>query len=149
MMHSFFVEGHPSPQGSKSRGRNGQLYEASKRNKAWRATVTAQAIEERNDASVPPFPRPVYDSPVELCLKFRMPRPKKHFVGGNPESGKLVKGAPIFHSTTPDLDKLVRCDSLTAAKWLSDDRIVASISAKKVYVSHNDPIGVYVGISQT
>jgi Holliday junction resolvase RusA-like endonuclease len=118
-MISFFVEGTPAPQGSKTaKCINGRavMWEASKGVKVWRDTVTAQAqiqmIADRLETIT---------EPVELVLDFQLAKPKS------------VKRA--LPSVKPDLDKLIRstCDALTKSKIYQDDALVVTVKATKTY----------------
>lgn len=83
--------------------------------------------------------------PVLITLAFYMPRPKSHF-GTGKNAAALKNGAAYYHTSTPDLDKLVRCviDALTGIAW-NDDSQVGLIRARKVY--HHTP-GVTIEISE-
>jgi crossover junction endodeoxyribonuclease RusA len=118
-MVSFFVEGTPAPQGSKTaKCINGRavMWEASKGVKVWRDTVTAQAqiqmIADRLETIT---------EPVELVLDFQLAKPKS-----------VKRGLP---SVKPDLDKLIRstCDALTKSKIYQDDALVVTVKATKTY----------------
>ena len=62
-----------------------------------------------------------------------MPRLKGHY-GTGKNAGTLKPSAPLFHTSKPDLDKLVRCikDALTGIAW-KDDAQVSLVCATKVY----------------
>ena len=128
-MISFFVEGLPAPQGSKTaKCINGRavIWEASKGVKVWRDTVTAQAqIQMIADQLA------TITEPVELVLDFRLPKPKS-----------VKRDVP---SVKPDLDKLIRnvADALTKAGIYKDDALVISIKATK---SYSDKPGCYISI---
>ena len=69
-------------------------------------------------------------------MEFRFQRPKKG----------LDKG--LFHSKTPDVDKLARSILDAAQKVVvDDDCMVVDIRARKVYASPDQPIGVFIVIS--
>lgn len=118
-MINFFVPGIPAPQGSKT-GRvvNGRvvMWESSSKVKPWRNQVTkvAQLIMSEHE---------LITEPVEVCLSFRLPKPKS------------VKRE--FPSVKPDLDKLVRStlDGLSKVCY-QDDALVLGLSATKVYSEH-------------
>lgn len=131
-MISFFVEGEPAPQGSKTaKCVNGRavMWETSKKVKAWRDTVTAQAQIEmiaRNYQTI--------TNPVELHLTFYLPKPKS-----------VDRKLP---SVKPDLDKLVRstCDALTKSGIYKDDALVVMLFAFKHY--QHAKVGCSIGISE-
>jgi len=129
-MISFFVEGTPAPQGSKTaKCINGKaiMWEASKGVKVWRDTVTAQAqiqmIADRLET---------IHNPVKLHLTFYLPKP--------------VSVKRELPSVKPDLDKLIRstCDALTKSKIYQDDALVVMVSASKQY--RQDKIGCLIAI---
>jgi crossover junction endodeoxyribonuclease RusA len=108
---SFFVEGLPAPQGSKSfRGmsKSGRaiLSESSKAVAPWRKQVAA-AAQERYDTVIP---RP---HAIWLVLRFVLPRPKS-----------CKKDTPP-HTKRPDTDKLARAvlDALTGTMYEDDSQV--------------------------
>lgn len=125
-MLSFTVLGEPAPQGSKSVGRNGQLYESSKKVAPWRRAVKAKVSE----LSFTPF-----DQPVEILVMFYLTRPRS------------VKR--ILPSIPPDLDKLERglFDALTQAGVWADDSLVVKSSTAKLYADTH-PAGAVITIRE-
>lgn len=126
---SFYVEGIPAPQGSKSQTRTGRMYEASKILPAWRKAVKAAAVEALNG-------RPGFEKgePLTLGAAFYFPR------------GKTVTRK--HHTVKPDLSKIVRAveDSLTDAGAIHDDsQIVAYPGTAKRYADECPP-GVRITI---
>ena len=111
----FKVEGVPAPQGSKSRGRGGHLYEANKRLKPWRDKMIAAARLAH--------PGPAIDAPVEVIATFYVPRPQR----------------PKFlvPATPSDLDKYARAlgDALTQAGAIKDDARIVHWDCWKAYHS--------------
>ena len=75
----------------------------------------------------------VFEGPIELTIFFYMPRPKIHYGTGKNE-GVLKKSAPIFHTTKPDIDNLIKfpLDILNEVAW-KDDRQIVKITAVKKY----------------
>lgn len=131
-MISFFVEGLPAPQGSKTaKCINGRavMWETSKNVKVWRDTVTAQAQIE-----MLAYGYETLTKPIELHLAFYLPKPKS-----------VDRNLP---SVKPDLDKLIRstCDALTKSGIYKDDALVVMLFANKQY-AHNK-IGCSIGISE-
>jgi Holliday junction resolvase RusA-like endonuclease len=120
---SFYVEGVPAPQGSKTPNRGGfGFHEASKGLPAWRKRLVAKAVEVL--AGREGFPR---DEPIYCALQFYMPR------------GRTVKRK---HPTvTPDVDKLERAvlDAMTIAKVWGDDAQVVSGTRGKRYADECAP----------
>ena len=126
---SFYVEGNPAPQGSKSPNRGGKgFHEASKNLPGWRKKLVSKAGEflagregftqkdKRGDAE-----------PLYCSLQFFMPR------------GKTVKRA--HHTVKPDVDKLERAvlDAMTIAGVWSDDAQVISGPRGKRYADECVP----------
>jgi Holliday junction resolvase RusA-like endonuclease len=131
-MISYFVEGEPAPQGSKT-GKvvNGRviMWEASAKVKPWRAAVTIQTANYLSWNCLNPI-----TNPVEITLVFHLPKPKS------------VKRD--FPSVKPDLDKLVRStfDGLTTGGLYEDDALVIALSASKIYAT--DRIGCQIIVSE-
>lgn len=76
--------------------------------------------------------REPYAGPVAVRVSFVFARPGAHY--GTGKNADVVKDrAPVWHSQTPDVDKLLRliCDALTVAGVLRDDRQVALTRAQK------------------
>ncbi|HSH52137.1 MAG TPA: RusA family crossover junction endodeoxyribonuclease [Bacteroidales bacterium] len=75
----------------------------------------------------------VFEGPIELAMFFYMPRPKSHYGTGKNE-GVLKVSAPIFHTTKPDIDNLIKfpLDILNEVAW-EDDRQIVKITAVKEY----------------
>lgn len=135
-MISYFIEGEPAPQGSKTGFvKNGRvvMVEASKKVKPWREAVAAQTQEYRA-SKWPNAEQWTLTSPVEIALVFYLPRPKT-------VSRK-------FPSVKPDLDKLIRStfDGLTTGGLYTDDALVIAVSASKEYAT--DRIGCQVIASE-
>lgn len=131
-MITFFVEGVPAPQGSKTaKCINGRavMWEASKGVKVWRDTVTAQAMIQMIAQNLETI-----EGPVELVLDFRLPKPKS-----------VNRALP---SVKPDLDKLIRstCDALTKSKIYKDDALVVAIGASKSYADSKP--GCFISIQE-
>lgn len=119
---SFHVPGVPAPQGSKTPFGN----EANPRTRPWRAAVSAEGSIVM--AGCAPLTGPVC---VEIIFSF--PRPKSHYRTGK-YAHILRETAPNFHTSTPDLDKLIRAigDSLTGVV-IRDDKQIASCRVTKQY----------------
>ena len=72
--------------------------------------------------------------PVAVWCRFTFTRPKSHFgTGRNVEVLKV--GAPVFMSSMPDADKLLRLvnDALTIAGVIDDDKQIVVMRGEKVY----------------
>jgi Holliday junction resolvase RusA-like endonuclease len=122
----FFVAGQPGTKGSaRAFVRGGRAIitnDAGEKAKCWAAKVTDAAREAMAGAA--PF-----DGPVVVGIVFHLPRPQSHYL-----RGQLRASAPIYVTTKPDGDKLVRCswDALTGVVFTDDSRIV-EWSGSKVY----------------
>lgn len=125
MTYRIQVNGSPAPQGSKSRGRYGGVFETSKKVGPWRNAVRTEA------QSVVPVP---LDGPVKVDAVFYLPRPKGHYGTGR-NAGVLKESAPAYPTGTPDIDKLCRStlDGLKEGGAYHDDAQVVSLSAWKMY----------------
>ena len=136
-----FVPGVPRPGGSKTpRHANGRSWaqESGKYTADWRRAVVY---------AVQPFINEALTGPVELHIVFRMPRPKSHYVAGNPARG-LKANAPIHHIGPPDATKLMRSteDALSNAGVWHNDSQVARQSAEKLYADDPSRVGAYIEI---
>ncbi|WP_327377952.1 RusA family crossover junction endodeoxyribonuclease [Streptomyces sp. NBC_01216] len=131
------VYGTPAPQGSKTRNAYGAMYESSAKVKPWREAVKTAALDaiHHDEAWT------ALDGPVWLDMQFTLRRPKSHYRTGR-NTGLLKATAPPYPTGKPDLDKLIRStqDALKDAGVLSDDSIVASLGASKVYVLWGDAL---------
>ena len=80
-------------------------------------------------------PRKPLTGDIMLKVIFYMPRPKSHFRTGK-YSHLLKEGVPDRHSTTPDLDNLVKmlCDTIQGRdRMIVDDSQICMLQAEKVY----------------
>lgn len=142
---SFFVEGTPSPGGSKRfvgmskrTGRAILIDMGGKRTKNWRAAValTAQSL------GIVPFAKGI---PLELTCKFIMPRPKCHYHTSKAKLGKLREDAPDWHVNAPDTTKLTRSteDALKGLTWHDDSQVALQHGSKR----YGAPTGALIEIS--
>ena len=120
-MPELFVAGIPAPQGSKTRGRFGGVFESSKRVGPWRDVVQLAAADKCE--------RPT-EAPIALELAFVFGRPASHFK----RDGSLRATARPRPTVTPDLDKLVRAifDALQGIVYRYDAQVV-ELRASKDY----------------
>ena len=121
----FFVPGRPEPQGSKSVGKYGQIYEqGAKKLKPWRDAVRIAARAATHNRGGP------FEGAIELYLEFRFLRPASHLK----KNGSLRKGAPTMHVFKPDVDKLTRAilDALSRELY-DDDRQIVGVYSSKVW----------------
>ena len=126
-MITLRVNGEPAPQGSKSVGRHGGVYEKSKKVKPWREAIRAAALAQG---------APGADGPVTVEIVFLLPRPAGHYRTGS-NSHLLRDSSPPWPATRPDLDKLVRStlDGLMLAGMYRDDGQVVNLAASKRYAN--------------
>ncbi len=117
----FFVPGNPVALKRHRQGKYGN-YDPSANDKA---DFLAKAIANKPDKPI--------DEPVELWLEFCFKRPKSHFRTGK-FSDQLKPNAPYWHTSTPDVDNLIKMigDSLNGIFW-SDDKAIAKCLAMKHY----------------
>ena len=80
-------------------------------------------------------PKRPFTGDIMLKVIFYMPRPKNHF-----RTGKfkhiLKDDMPEYHSTTPDLDNLVKflCDTIQGKdRMIVDDSQICMMQAEKIY----------------
>lgn len=126
---SFTVPGVPVPQGSKKHVGNGRMIEANPGLMPWRQAIIAAAVQAA-DANEDWVSTGTQRATYAAKLAFRFPRPKYHFgVAG------VKNGAPVWHGTRPDLDKIVRAsfDSLTQAQVIGDDAQIVYLIVSKTY----------------
>jgi crossover junction endodeoxyribonuclease RusA len=124
-MIEYQIEGTPRPQGSKRHVGGGIMVESSKHVKNWRAfaklkaTIAMQGHERINKPNA-----------VRLVIAFGFDRPQKHST-----SKGLRVNAPLYHTSAPDTDKLLRAllDSMTGVVF-EDDSQVAVIDVRKYYL---------------
>jgi Holliday junction resolvase RusA-like endonuclease len=131
---SFVVDGVPAPKGSK----NPFGGESNPRTKPWQAAVATEAARAMDG-------REIMAGPMRLQVTFWFPRPKNHFgTGRNIE--KLKETAAHFHTSKPDIDKLVRAvgDALSGTVFRDDAQIV-EMRAIKLYTSTGARALVTVG----
>jgi crossover junction endodeoxyribonuclease RusA len=76
---------------------------------------------------------PIEHSVRVECL-FSFARPKNHYGSGR-NADVLKDGSPVYKSSPPDLDKLLRLvgDALTQSGVVKDDSLIVEASCKKVY----------------
>ena len=122
------VVGLPAPQGSKRHVGNGVMVESSKRVQPWRQDVKHAALAALPEGYEAPT------GPVAIRVHFTLPRPRSHYGTGR-NAATIKPGAPEFHSSRPDVDKLLRStlDALTAAGVMRDDSQVACLEGIKWY----------------
>ena len=127
----FFVAGTPVSKGSAKafvvKGKAVVTQDNAAAQKPWASSISwlaHQAMQGRKPTL----------GPVEISLIFTMPRLQSHYGTGR-NSGKVKDGAPVWHTSKPDLDKLVRCvkDALTGVVWKDDSQVASMTQVVKVY----------------
>ena len=141
MSIAFFVPGIPVAKGSAKafvvKGRAIVTQTNSAKQKPWASAISYTAQQ----AGVRPMA-----GPVMVRMTFVMPRPKAHLR----KSGAIKETAPSFHTSKPDVDKLVRLvfDALTGIAW-KDDSQAQIRAANKIYTNAQySQTGVNVRINQ-
>ena len=142
VIHLKFL-GEPAPQGSKVQTKWGGMKEVSTKIQPWRASVQ-YACEQQYKG------KPITE-PVALEVTFLLPRSKSHFSTAKGKEDQLVPSAPVHHTKTPDLDKLLRgvLDPMTVkcgGNVLSDDSIVVELNGRKRYAEAGESVGAMVSI---
>lgn len=104
---------------------------------AWRRAVRTEGQAAMSAAGLRPF-----EGPVRVTVIFRMRRPKAHFI----QAG-LRPGAPEWHVSRPDVDKLSRAvlDALKGVCWV-DDSQVAYKEAMKPYCAPGQDEGAEIAV---
>lgn len=78
--------------------------------------------------------------PCQVRITAMFARPLSHYGTGR-NKGVLKPSAPVFHATTPDLDKIARavCDALTVAGIWADDKQAAELTARRQWAAEGQP----------
>jgi Holliday junction resolvase RusA-like endonuclease len=139
---TFFVPGKPQPGGSKksmpiyrkggelARRANGSVMintiDDNEKAKDWKSVVAMKASSERHG--------PPLQGALRVTFRFTMPRRKGDYGTGR-KAGIVKPGAPLAHSTKPDLTKLKRSteDACTGILWVDDAQIAFDGGSCKVY----------------
>ena len=119
------------------------MKEVSKKLEPWRASVQYACAKQYKGDPI--------TGPVALDITFVMPRSKSHFSTAKGKEDRLLPSAPLHHTKTPDLDKVLRglLDPLTVrcgGNVLKDDSQVVQLTCKKRYAEANEPSGALVSI---
>ena len=141
----MMILGIPQQQGSTKsmpyRKKDGRLgvstYSANDKLQPWRDRVEYRIREVMTDQCVQfNDTDPLY---VNCTFTFLVPA-SRH---------RKRKGYPLWHTTVPDVDKLIRAilDAVTVATGIDDSR-VARIETEKRYTDDNSEVGAYLRIRQ-
>lgn len=124
---AFTAEGVAAPAGSKTIGKtkDGRSFvrdSSGHRGTKWRQTVQKAARLQMRSA-------PPIEGPLELVIRFYVPRPKAH----QGAHGLLPSAPPWPHKTRPDTTKLVRAveDALNGLVWVDDNQVVVQHASKR------------------
>lgn len=117
------VHGQPGVQGSKKRGRAGQIIDDSAGTLPWREAVKHAALAALRTADGSDAPSPIA-GPVSVEITFTLRKPTT-----------APKTRISWPQRKPDIDKLLRStfDALTDAGAWMDDAQVVDLSSRKVY----------------
>ena len=141
-IHLKFL-GEPAPQGSKVQTKWGGLKEVSTKIQPWRASVQYACEKQYHGEPIA--------EPVALDVTFLLPRPKGDFSTAKGKEDQLKPSAPVHHTKTPDVDKLLRglLDPMTVrcgGNVLSDDSVVVELQARKRYAEVKESVGALVTV---
>ena len=122
------VLGTPAPQGSKRafiNPRTGKIgmKESSGKVEPWREAIVSEVLRH------PEYER--FEKRVHAVITFYFPSLKAHYRA----DGSLKSNSPLYVTTTPDIDKLLRStfDGLTQSGLIVDDKIICAVTADKRY----------------
>ena len=105
------------------------------------AALVREAAQRAVAAAMPPWQEP---GPVEVEIRFYLPRPKSHFRKRLHGQTTLRPDVPALVATKPDGDKLLRCcwDALAGICFKDDSQIVRWSGAK--YYADPHPVGARI-----
>ena len=114
------VNGQPVPQKRHRHTHAGRVYDPSTTAKRDFLAATQQACR-----GLVPF-----TEPLVVRIQFHFARPKSHYK----KHGALRKGAPVYHTQTPDVDNLIKFvfDAINGHVF-HDDKQVISVYATKLW----------------
>ena len=140
-MIEFFCPGKPQAQGSKTKGRWGNIREDNKELGPWRERVAMAAYAVIDGDMSEDAYRPLLTGPIAVGLEFILYRPQATPKSKTPPATKK-----------PDIDKLERAvlDALTHVLWTDDSQVTHVFKRKRVAEIGESP-GVHVwvkGISE-
>lgn len=119
----FVVIGTPVPQGSmRSFGRGRMVHQNSKKLHEWRDNIAKEARKKIKEEG---WDFPEKNAPIDIEVQFFLPRPKS-------------RKNSVYHTTRPDLDKLMRAvgDALTEVLF-EDDSQIDAMTCSKAYILNN------------
>ena len=122
MIVEILIHGAAAPQGSKTPWGS----EANPRTRPWRGAVAKAGAEAMHE-------RGLLASALSMEVVFVHARPKSHF-GTGKNAQRLKPSAPLYVTSPPDVDKLVRAisDALQGVVYRNDSQL-AVVIARKIY----------------
>ena len=136
-MITFFVPGKPQAQGSKTKGRWGNIREDNQELGPWRERVALAAYAVIDADMSEDAYRPLLTGPIAMGLEFVLYRPK----------GLSAKKPTPPATKKPDIDKMERAilDALTHVLWTDDSQVTHVFKFKRVAEVGESP-GVHVWV---
>jgi Holliday junction resolvase RusA-like endonuclease len=138
----FTVLGVPAPKGSARAAGNRVIPSGSPANRealvAWgqamRGTARDAVMRHNIRRGLPPETIPFMGVPLRIKIEFRMPRPLGHIVRKGADAGTVKLTAPKWHTTKPDVSKLLRSteDELSGLV-MDDDARFSEELIRKIY----------------
>lgn len=130
----IFIPFEPVPKGRPKFTRTGHPY-TPKKTKEYEKKLAEFYKSQTSD---------YYDEPIKVRLVFYMPIPKS----ASKKKRILMESGQIKHTVKPDVDNLVKSvlDACNGVAY-SDDNLVTTINAIKIYASDND-VGTYMVITE-
>ncbi len=132
----YIIDGDPKAQKRhRYRRTSGRIisYDPSKRDKQALAKQLASSMTSTSK------PLEMLKGPIRIMLRFYFRRPKSHYRQGK-YSHLLKKTAPSSHTSTPDIDNLVKfvMDAGNKIVW-KDDSQIEGVFASKTYTNSKRP----------
>lgn len=138
-MIEFFVPGRPQAQGSKTKGRWGNLREDNNELGPWRERVALAGYAALQGSPWDDDDEPgIHSGPIAVGLEFVLYRPQRIPKSRTPPATKK-----------PDIDKLERAilDALTHVIWSDDAQVTIVLKRKRVAEAGESP-GVWVWVAE-
>ena len=142
MRIEFTVIGRPQQRGSKRAilpkgARYPRIIDDNKRSGPWMAQV--------RDSAHNAYRGELLLGAIRLDAIFRLKRPQTHYGTGR-NAGKLKASAPVIHTQSPDLAKLIRCleDALTGVIYRDDRQIFEYGTLRREWTTSAEGVSVAV-----
>ena len=132
MVYRFVVPGQPVPAArarATVRGGFAKMYMPTENRKHETLVRAALARDLKGMTPIPP------GVPVKMEVVFWFARPKSHF-GTGKNAAKLKPSAPVFHTSKPDVDNLMKLlkDGMAKIAWDDDRQVCEYGQIQKRYV---------------